>query len=105
MLRRVWFYAAHSSCHSHYILGPCVYDTDSSPLSKVLRSVTVIYLYTYPTLLMSLIPLLNRLTGLGHVRAIVTLTYHLPGDVATCEKRDEQHDLQLYSRFLSKAKT
>jgi hypothetical protein len=65
----------------------------------MLRSVTVIYLYTYPTLLQKLVPLLRELTHSGQVRTIVTLTYHLPRDIATVERKDEKHELQLYSRI------
>jgi SAM-dependent methyltransferase len=72
---------------------------ESSPLSKMLRSVTVIYLYTYPTLLQSLVPLLRELTQSGQVRAVVTLTYHLSSDIATVQRKDETHEFQLYSRI------
>jgi hypothetical protein len=65
----------------------------------MLRSVTVIYLYTYPTLLQTLVPLLRELTHSGQVRAVVTLTYHLSSDIATVERKDERHELQLYSRI------
>jgi predicted ATPase len=63
------------------------------------RSATVIYLYTYPTLLQNLVPLLRELTKSGQVRAVVTLTYHLSSDIATVESKDETHEFQLYSRI------
>ena len=51
--------------------------TETSPLCHDLLSVTVIYLYTYPTLLVQLIPLLAQLFQIGQLRVVVTLTYHL----------------------------
>jgi hypothetical protein len=65
----------------------------------MLRSVTIVFLYTYPTLLVSLVPLLRELLQSGQVRAVVTLTYHLPSDTATVESKDDVHDFQLYSRI------
>ena len=50
--------------------------TETSPLCHDLLSVTVIYLYTYPTLLVQLIPLLAQLFQIGQLRVVVTLTYH-----------------------------
>lgn len=67
-------------------------------------SATVIYLYTYPTLLVRLVPLLARLFsaedgGGGTLRAVVTLTYHLPNDGTTRDvtipRVDATHDMQL----------
>jgi hypothetical protein len=46
-----------------------------------------------------LVPLLRELTHRGQVRAVVTLTYHLSSDIATVERKDERHELQLYSRI------
>ena len=73
-------------------------------------SVTVIYLYTYPTLLVQLIPLLSQLFQIGRLRAVVTLTYHihqLRQSTSTCsdelewtydlERINEEHDLCLYT--------
>lgn len=45
-------------------------------------------------------PLLIRLFDLGRLRAVVTLTYHLPDDsnfVYTVEKVDEENDFKMYS--------
>lgn len=61
-------------------------------LQQGLESATVVFLYTYPTLLQSLVPILARLPN---VRACVTLTYHLPH--ATVVQQDDQNDLRLYS--------
>ena len=50
---------------------------ESSQLQSDLLAVTVIYLYTYPTLLIQLIPLLSQLFQSGRLRVVVTLTYHI----------------------------
>jgi SAM-dependent methyltransferase len=93
-------------------------------LAALLRKVTVIYLYTFPTLLNRLIPLLSYMfertsehavdtnltkdsDELCHLRLVISNTYHINGtlgsrtehfvaDVAVLE-RDEDHDLVAYS--------
>ena len=73
---------------------------ESSPLSSALRSATVVFLYTYPTLLAKLVPLLECLTDRSNnVRAIVTLTYHLPEGVAKIENENREHDFRMYTRI------
>ena len=61
----------------------------------MLHSVTKVWLFTYPTLLRRLVPLLSRLDGAG--ARIVTLTYHLTDDEAVVEQRDSESDLCTYS--------
>jgi hypothetical protein len=87
----------------HLLVG----DSEDSPLSSLLGSVTVIFLYTYPTLLMKLIPLLERLTtpaeddeegDTNNVRAVATLTYHLPDENATLQESFPEHEIRVYSR-------
>lgn len=60
---------------------------------------TVIFLYTYPTLLKKLLPLLDQLTKGGQVVRVVTATYHLTNYTASVEQIDETHDFQLYTRI------
>lgn len=64
-----------------------------------LRSVTVIFLYTYPTLLDQLIPLLAYLMNLKNtkLRAVVTLTYHIPLTNCNIYKTDPINNLCWYS--------
>jgi len=64
-----------------------------------LRHVSCIFLYTYPTLLVKLVPLLSRLTKEGRLRAVVTLTYHLKDEDAhfVVDRADPEHDLRLYT--------
>jgi hypothetical protein len=69
---------------------------DSSPIAKDILSVSVVYLYTYPTLLNKLVPLLACLFE-KRARAVVTLTYHLPDTVCTIGKVDTDHDFRLYT--------
>ena len=86
--------------------------SETSQLQKDVLSVTVIYLYTYPTLLIQLIPLLSELFKVGRLRAIVTLTYHIhrlqqstspnTGDLDfsyDLERVNEEHDLCLYTNI------
>lgn len=87
---RCFFFEADATVDPDLLLA------DSSPLSKLLRSVTVVFLFTYPTLLQSLVPLLDQLTKDGRVRAVVTLTYHLSDEI---ERTESEHDFQLYSRI------
>lgn len=69
-------------------------------MSSALHSATVVFLYTYPTLLAKLVPLLERLTDGSHnVRAVVTLTYHLPQDVSKREMEDRKQDFCMYTRI------
>jgi uncharacterized membrane protein YdfJ with MMPL/SSD domain len=53
-------------------------DANVSSLVSDVMSATIVFLYTYPTLLTQLIPLLCYLMKYGKVRSLVTLTYHLP---------------------------
>ena len=71
---------------------------DTSPLKQMLDSVTVVYLFAFPTLLSKLGPLLKRLK---HVRAVATLTYHFDKQHAIFEKKDEVHDIQVYSKIIT----
>ena len=92
----------------HCILCSCFYIyTESSPFLRIIKDVTVIYLYTYPTLLMQLIPLLEHLTASPEyaVRAIATLTYHLPEDQVDLVCTSEDHDIRMYSHVMTKAIT
>mmetsp|Transcript_22306 Transcript_22306/g.22620 ORF Transcript_22306/g.22620 Transcript_22306/m.22620 type:complete len:95 (-) Transcript_22306:119-403(-) len=83
-------------------MDPKLLLSGESPLAEKLKSVTVIYLYTYPTLLMRLIPLLALLTddsqGFTKCRAIATLTYHIPDDQVLTTKIDQENDIRVYSR-------
>jgi SAM-dependent methyltransferase len=74
---------------------------ESSPLSSDLLSVTVVYLYTFPTLLNRLISLLSSMFSRGKLRAVVTLTYHLEGDDGrfVVAKLSHQLDLRSYSQI------
>jgi len=80
-------------------IDPSVLLSDSSPISQVLKSVTIVFLYTYPTLLTRLVPLLSAL-GRYNLRAVITLTYHLPEHQVVLEEVDQEHELQIYSRVL-----
>jgi SAM-dependent methyltransferase len=86
---------------------------ERSRLKNELLSVTVIYLYTYPTLLIQLIPLLSYLFINGQLRAVVTLTYHihhLQESTTTnaaqqnwtyeLDRISTEHDLCLYTNIL-----
>jgi SAM-dependent methyltransferase len=68
-------------------------------LSKALQSATVVYLYTYPTLLLRLTPLLSQLVHNHQVRAIVTLTYHLPETTAKPDSIHVEHNFRLYTKL------
>jgi hypothetical protein len=57
--------------------------------------VSVVFLYTYPTLLTQVTPLLRRLCSLESLRAIVTLRYHLPNVEA--DKEDKIQELRWYT--------
>lgn len=73
---------------------------ERTPLANDLLSVTVVYLYTYPTLLVRLAPLLIRLFVKGNLHAVITLTYHLQDvDRVTVKKVDKEYDLRLYTRI------
>jgi hypothetical protein len=69
--------------------------TETSPIASLLESVTVVFLYTYPTLLEKLMPLLKSLCTHEDLRAIVTLRYHIPG--FTPDRADEENELNLYT--------
>jgi endonuclease/exonuclease/phosphatase (EEP) superfamily protein YafD len=86
-----------------------------STVRKDLLSVTVIYLYTFPTLLVRLLPLLAQLFVVGQLRAVVTLTYHIhalpqvqeqstnnrnqPIWNYVVERTNDEHDLCLYTHI------
>jgi hypothetical protein len=72
-----------------------------SPLAIALRSVTVVFLYKYPTLLLKLVPLLARLTGKSDVRAVVTLTYQLPYKNVTLKEVEEGNDFRCTHEYES----
>ena len=92
---------ARDRTHSQTLQQPP--DTDGTPLAGSLKSTTVIFLYTYPTLLVKLIPLLACLTEFHNVRAVVTSTYHLPEDQVETEQINSEHDFRLYSKVYSKS--
>jgi len=75
---------------------------ETSPISKTLKSATVVFLFIYPDLLTKLLPLLSKLTdGVnGAARVIATLTYHVPESNAVLERVDETHDIRLYSQVI-----
>jgi hypothetical protein len=69
-------------------------------------------MYTYPTLLIRLVPLLARLFAIGRLRAVVSLTYHLSDDTVSLptatesnkwttilDRVDKEHDLCLYTNI------
>ena len=66
----------------------------TSELATVMKSVTVVWLYTYPMLLRRLVPLLSWLHRRG--AKVVTLTYHLTEEEASVERVDSKHGLCLY---------
>lgn len=70
--------------------------TEGSPL-HMLREVTCIFLYTYPTLLRALVPLLEALSNRFKARRIITLTYHLDELMATLVDSNEEFDLRCFS--------
>lgn len=69
-------------------------------------SATIIFLYTYPTLLYQLIPLLIYLMKYGKLRSIITLTYHLPilSDIEVYHI-DNVNDFQWYRMTTTQNKT
>jgi hypothetical protein len=69
---------------------------ESSPL-RVLREATCVFLYSYPTLLNGLVPLLETLSNRFKARRIITLTYHLDERTATLVDSNEEFDLRCYS--------
>jgi SAM-dependent methyltransferase len=66
---------------------------------QAIHQVTVIYLYTYPTLLQQLLPMLRYLFHRegSMLRTVVTLTYHLRSSQGQILKHDKVHDLTSYS--------
>ena len=58
---------------------------------------TVVFLYTYPTLLKKVVPLLKRLCSQEALRAVVTLRYHIPEGVV--DREDKANEFQLYTRM------
>lgn len=107
------FYELDATIHPDQLLS------DKCPIEHQLKTVTVIFLYTYPTLLMKLIPLLARLTdGTQRVRKVVTLTYHLPISPVTdtessssepihgyglLEDKNDEYDICIYSKIFNKS--
>ena len=57
----------------------------------------MVFLYTYPTLLEKVVPLLKRLCLQEALRAVVTLRYHIPGGVV--DREDKENEFQLYTRM------
>uniref|UniRef100_A0A6U2NBJ7 Methyltransferase domain-containing protein n=1 Tax=Leptocylindrus danicus TaxID=163516 RepID=A0A6U2NBJ7_9STRA len=86
------FLEADMTIHPDILLGA------SSVLSDRLKSCTIAFLYTYPTLLTKLIPILSELMKKGNLRTVGTLTYHLPSENADVAQKDEKHDIQIYSK-------
>jgi SAM-dependent methyltransferase len=82
-------------------IDPNIFLSKQPMLSNLLQSVTVVFLFTYPTLLKKLVPLLERLMEQEKVSKVVTLTYHLPDDVVTVGRLDEKNDFRLYTRIAS----
>jgi hypothetical protein len=86
---------------------------DTSTIGHDLLTATVVYLYTYPTLLIQLLPLLSLLFEIGQLRAVVTLTYHIDNLQQRTDQRwttkldrvDEQLDLCLYTNVSIKSPT
>ena len=76
------------------------WPVESSPIASLLKRVTVVFLYTYPTLLVKTVPLLDKLCSHGNVRAVVTLRYHLGDEIV--EREDTEHEFQLYARMKSR---
>jgi hypothetical protein len=78
-----------------------LFPLESAPLSSDLLSVTVVYLYTFPTLLNRLKSLLSSMFSRGKLRAVVTLTYHLADDDRrfVVAKVDHQLDFRSYSQI------
>ena len=77
------------------IVGAPLFFSDPS-LSQALSTATVVFLYTYPTLLYKLIPLLDRLTNDFCVRSVITLTYHLPAENGNVVEHNQKHDYCVY---------
>ena len=70
-----------------------------SVLADKLESCSIVFLYTYPTLLMKLLPLLKHLSSKS-IRAIGTLTYHIPNENAVISKEDTEYDIRIYSEIV-----
>ena len=68
-----------------------------SVLTESLERCSIVFLYTYPTLLMKLLPLLECLSN-KNVFAIGTLTYHIPDANAIISAEDKVHDIRIYSK-------
>jgi hypothetical protein len=65
--------------------------------------VTCIVLYTYPTLLQALVPLLDLLSNQFKAHRIITLSYHLDEEIATSVDRDATYDLLMYESVRCRA--
>ncbi|KAL7572051.1 hypothetical protein ACA910_001701 [Epithemia clementina (nom. ined.)] len=87
------FYACDATIDPDKLLLDC-----NDSLARDLRSATIVYLYTYPTLLQKLVPLLQRLSHNHSLRKVVTLTYHLDQSVAKAIEVDETNDIRLYGQ-------
>ena len=72
----------------------------AAALSRDLCAATIVYLYTYPTLLRQLVPLLQRLMMDHAVKRIVTQTYHLEPSVARRIQTSDEFNLVLYDQML-----
>lgn len=81
---------------------PYTLDLDGAPLHS-LRDVTCIVLYTYPTLLQALVPLLHLLSNEFKARRIITLSYHLDEEIAHIVDTDEKYDLRMYESVRCRA--
>jgi hypothetical protein len=68
---------------------------ETCTIATRLENVSVVFLYTYPTLLAQVIPLLKRLCSLESLRAIVTLRYHIPNVEA--DQEDVGQELRWYT--------
>ena len=70
-------------------------------LHKELKSVTTIFLYIYPTLLLKLIPFLSYMTNNNTKLLIATVTYHIIENSnvkVNLEWKDNEHDICFYSK-------
>ena len=78
-------------------LSPTLLAVDSS--LSVLRTVTCVFLYTYPTLLQALVPLLEHLITHYNVKRVVTLTYHLEDRIGAVAESNKEFDFRLYKQI------
>ena len=71
----------------------------AAALSRDLSAATIVYLFTYPTLLRQLVPLLQRLMRDHAVKRIVTQTYHLEPSEAHRIQTSDEFNLVLYDQM------